>query len=206
MREKKEPVVYKGILMDSDEEMFFAAWLDEMMDHNLVFSWEKCQDAILLTPGLKIPYVKTTQLKTKVKYENKEYTLLRESEYTPDFKVQFTNEGFKKFVYFFREQKGNPKDFMFYTNKESEVWFEVKPSFDYQNMTRTFTNNQKFTWDVHKIFVNLIEPEELFEKTFMPVSVMSYFKYIKGNKKLGKKPGDWKTKYIPKTIDQFLKL
>lgn len=85
--------------------------------------------------------------------------------------------------------------------------FEVKPDFDWQNMQRLFVNNQKFIWQSKQIFVNLVEPIELFKNTFLPAEAAPYFRYKVLSKKAllkGKRKGDFKFDWIPKTIKQFL--
>ena len=49
-----------------------------------------------------------------------------------------------------------------------ETWLEIKPKFDQNNMTRLFKINQKWVFDKHGLFVDLVIPETLFEKTFTP--------------------------------------
>jgi hypothetical protein len=44
--------------------------------------------------------------------------------------------------------------------------------FDQNNMERLFKVNQKWMWQKHGIFVNLIKPQELFQKTFTPAEYL----------------------------------
>lgn len=199
-------LVYKGIKFDSDEEVFFAAWLEELKLAGFVTSWKKQKLPIYLTKGLKIPYTKRIELKTKTKFEEKEKILLKPSEYTMDFIIDFSWEGHKKFVSAIEISKNFKPNALFFTNRElnadEPVYVEVKPSFDQNNMERLFRNNQKFIWAKFKVFINLIEPLELFKKTFMPTAIAPYFKYKKPPK--GKKVGDWKMDWLPKTLKEFL--
>lgn len=204
-----DKLIYRNQIFDSLGEVQFAKWLDELKAAGYVEKWKKCkdEDSILLTNGLKLPYTKITKLKTKIKEETKYLTLLRPSVYTPDFEVWFTPKGYNNFVQDITEPlalKG-----MFYYNSyiENSVLFEVKPSFDENNMERLFVNNQKFLWQTKAIFVNLVEPVELFKKTFMPEAVRSDFilkKTVSKGKNKGKKPGEWKIDFEPKTFNQFI--
>lgn len=45
---------------------------------------------------------------------------------------------------------------------------EVKPSFDFRNMTRLFKINKQFMWSVHKLYVNLCVTPDMFLETFLP--------------------------------------
>lgn len=211
---------YRDRYFDSDEEVFFAMWLQELQDKGYVKTWYKVKDSISITQGMKIIFTKRTQLKTKLKEENKEFTLLRPSEYTADFEIIWTPEGIKKFLYQITEnaQYGekrmiaggfitDPRDALFFSTSYTQTHVEVKPSFDQQNMERLFVLNQKFIFDKYKIFVNLIEPGELFKKTFLPLEAAPYFKYRKsptGRNKGIKKVGDWKMDWQPKTINEYL--
>lgn len=197
---------YKQWFFDSREEVWFAKWCEELRQAGYIASWEQGFNWVL-TGGLKMPYVKVTQLKTKIKEEQKELKLLNPSEYTSDLAISWTEKGFEKFVGLINtaEYRGNVNAIFFNTSAITHV--EVKPTWDQNNMTRLFVNNQKFMWDKHRIFINLIKPEDLFKETFMPVEVMSDFKIKKLSAKLktaGKKVGDWKTNYTPKTIKEFL--
>lgn len=199
-------LIYTGEKYDSLEEVWFAKWLEELMESGYVKRFQKTTIPIPLTEGLKFQYEKVTALKTKTKMETKEHILLRPSEYTPDFQVLFTKKGIDLFL---SEILNNPdKDkLFFYTGYERYVFFEIKPSFDQNNMERLFRNNQKFVWDKHKIFVNMIEPVSLFKKTFLPLSCHEDFKYRKAptGKNKGKKfAGDWKVDWTPKTLNEFL--
>jgi hypothetical protein len=200
---------YKDVYFDSDEEVYMAMWLQELKEAGFVAQWKKVKDPIILTVGKKIPYVKVTQLKTKVKKEQKEHILLNGSEYTPDFEIHWTHDGILKFlfgIYNEREEK-SPKESLFFTTGFNETIVEVKPSFDQQNMERLFKNNQKFIWDKHKIFVNLIEPIELFRKTFVPYAAMPYLVYRKkptSAKNKHKNVGDFKYDFQPITINEYL--
>lgn len=204
---------YQDIFFDSDEEVFFAMWLEELKNHGYVADWRKMYHPMILTTGLKVPYKKITQLKTKIKVEDKEKTLLNPSEYTPDFRVYFTEKGYENLASWIAVGDFNPSS-LFYAENNGEQKkemvmhvVEVKPAFDQQNMERLFRNNQKFVWDKHKIFVNLIEPIALFEKTFVPLEAMPYLVYRKkptSAKNKHKNVGDFKYNFKPKTINEFL--
>lgn len=202
----KTTLVYNGIKFDSDEEVFVAMWLQELQDAGFVKRWSRTEVAFPMTQGLKRNWVKETQLKTKLKQELKTDTLLRPSEYTPDFIVNFSAEGIERFVGILEPATEYKTGKLFYKNTPGVI-IEVKPSFDQNNMERLFKLNQKFLWDKEKIFVNLVEPVALFEKTFIPLAAIPYFQYKVITKKLiakGKKKGDWKLNFIPKTLKEYL--
>lgn len=203
-------LMYKNIHFDSDEEVFVAMWLEEMKQAGFIQYWLKPVIAIPITPGHKIKYTKKTKLKTKTKIEVKEKIILRPSEYTPDFQVKFTEEGIKNFItdikYHISTQQLKPKN-IFYEAYPLDIAIEVKPVFDMQNMERGFIHKQKYLWDKSQLFVNLVEPLDLFKKTFLPLQAEPYFRYKKLPKKAlaaGKTVGDFKFDWKPKTINEFL--
>lgn len=201
---------YKDIHFDSDEEVYMAMWLQELKEHGYIAAWRKVKDAIKLTEGRKIEYIKETILKTKIKKEKKEYILLNPSEYTPDFEITWTDKGMDTFLYrvgWAPRTPLTPKEALFFSGEFNETLVEVKPAFDQQNMERLFKNNQKFIWDKYKTFVNLIEPIALFAKTFVPYAAMSYLVYRKkptSTKNKHKNVGDFKYDFQPKTINEFI--
>lgn len=200
-------LIYNKIKFDSDEEVFVAMWLDELQQAGIVNSWTHDCIAFPLSGGLKVNFSNFVKLKTKTKEVRKTKILLRPSEYTPDFKVVFDEKAWGTFISAVSEFNDethvlfNP-DSIIFSNFYKVAFLEVKPSFDQNNMTRLFKNNQKFVWERYKIFINLIEPEELFKKTFMPKLAAPFFRYKKDYK--DKKAGDWKTKYTPRSIKKFL--
>jgi len=207
MKQRKEPIVWNGILFDSQEEVYVAMWLEELKSAKIIKYWDRKVSSIQITTGLKIGYTKETQLKTKLKQEIKAYTLLRPSEYTPDFEIQFYGAFFGNIISPPYASPSFNKDALFFTSVygfNGPVIIEVKPTFDQNNMERLFVLNQKFLWDKYRIFVNLVEPIELFKKTFLPSAAIPYFTYIRPPK--GKKVGDYKFDWKPKTIQEFLNI
>ena len=139
----KTTLVYKGVKFDSDEEVFVAMWLQELKDAGLVTRWSRAELPYHMTAGLKRDYIKVTQLKTKLKRETRTKTVLRPSEYTPDFIVNFSAEGIRHFVGLLGDNDTFIPDMVFYKNTPGVV-LEVKPTFDQNNMERLFVLNQKF--------------------------------------------------------------
>jgi hypothetical protein len=203
-------LMYKGVHYDSDEEIFIAMWLEELKNEGIVKEYHRCLEPIGLTQGLKVEYEETKQLKTKTKVVQKTKIFLRPSEYTYDFKVMFNADDKRSS----KICSGitcdfNPNSVLYRSFSERLMisLIEVKPNFDQNSMTRLFVNNQKFIYEKYKFFVNLIEPMTLFEKTFLPLEAAPYFRYkvlSAKAKATGKKIGDYKFDWTPKTIKQFL--
>lgn len=196
---------YNGIIFDSREEVWFAMWCQELKTAGYIQYWNKVTEPLPIIEPLEIEYIKKTQLKTKVRHENKTFTLLKGLEYTPDFRVEWTIKGFQTFVSAMNE------------NIKPDRWFfagpsypgsprpslvghiEVKPTFDQHGKTARFSIMQKIIWKTQEIFVDLIVVEDLFEGTFMPKEAMPEFKYKKAPR-----TGQWKCKYKPKTLEEYV--
>lgn len=195
---------YKDTHFDSDEEVFFAHWCEELKNHpnEYILAWEKIKEPMAMTDGLKVTYQEEKVMKTKTKIVTKTKELLKASEYTPDFRILFGPGPFLSLIHDFF----NPKA-LFYTNKFPEAIIEVKPDWDMQNMTRLYKLNQKFIWDKYDTFVNLVHVEDLFKATFVPAESLPYFTYKKAptGKNKGKKGvGDFKLDWEPKTLKQYV--
>ena len=130
---------------------------------------------------------------------------------TVNFQIYFTIDAYEKIIVGEIENHyydNRVKDVILWDSGNS-VYVEVKPSFDQNNMERLFVNNQKFIYDKCKLFVNLVEPIELFKKTFLPLAAEPYFRYKVVPKKAaakGKKKGDYKFDWKPRNITEFLNI
>lgn len=181
MPNKKKPKKIferNGIIYDSDEEIYFSMWLDELKGAGFIHTWVKNKVPIQLTEPLYNTYLQKIKLKTKEKIVEKSQLILHGSEYTYDFKIIWNKKSRNIFYQFLGENKkiicpfiatkriqGHPVSFV-----------ETKPVFDMQNMTRLFVNNRKFLWEQQKMYINLIVPQELMADTFTPKE------YLKTNK------------------------
>src|SRR5271155_1890748 len=181
---------YNGILLDSIEEKYFCYWLDEAKDAGWVDRWVYVTKPFLVCPYIRLPYIKTTQLKTKLKQEYKEFTLLHDLEYTPDFKIKWTQKGIDRFVSYVKGETdhnyANPKSLFFCgywqvkdISLSTTTWVEIKPNFDMHGKISKFSVLQKILWTFKGLFVDLIQFPDLFKETWMPTAIMEDFKYKK---------------------------
>jgi len=163
MAKEKKVLKYRDILCDSSEEISFLMWLHELKDLGYITKIER-SISFELSQALKMPYKENKALKTKTKVVDKNLDVLREHVYTPEFQVCWHTNKFTK----------DPSNLtgLFFSRtlffEDPIMLFEVKPKFDQNNMSRLFKINQKWMWDKHGIFVNLVIPEKLFKETFTP--------------------------------------
>jgi len=159
--------------IDSNEELYFSWWLDELIEKGYVLDYTDAK-TYQLTNGLYLEYTKVKKTKTVIKSQ----TLLEPSEYTPDFEIKWHKNALGIFV-------NPPIQAILDGNKarhdtiigkfdkslfikSAEFLVEIKPSYDRHNMTRLVQLNIKQMMQQHRIFVNLVKIPDLFIKTFTP--------------------------------------
>lgn len=150
---------------DSDEEMYFYWWLEELQEAGYIKKIVHHPMPYKLSDPVIGVYEK--QLKTKVKNESEE--LMKGHIYTPDFLIIWNEKARGVFYehqcsYNRRKEKNSLK----YLIGNTATVIEVKPLFDQNNMSRLFKINQKWVYDKHGVFVNMVVPEKWFNKTFTP--------------------------------------
>lgn len=186
---------YKGVEFDSLEELAILQWLYELKNQGFIKSIKRA-DSYLLSDSVTNNYAE--QSIRKVTSTPKTQTLLHGHSYTPEFVVIWDYAKTKdKFIWDIDSKTKFDKIFIGHSEindpKNYVTFIEVKPSFDQNNMERLFKLNQKWMWDKHKIFVNLIKVNDLFPKTFTP---KDYLTTPTGRVRVMK----WK----PKTLFNFL--
>jgi hypothetical protein len=107
-------------------------------------------------------------MKTKSKEVEKNQVLLEEHIYTPEFVVTWTQKGSELFVDSLVGSSTGKLNKPFIKTYGYDTLIEVKPEFDQNSMERLFKINQKWVWDKHEVYINLVKPLKLFEKTFVP--------------------------------------
>lgn len=171
IKQKKEKINYKymNMKLDSYEEQLFLYWVEELIQTGLISKVERSK-SYTLTDGIINSYVIEKILKTKTKIIAKSETILQPSIYTPDFNVYFTSLGIEKFCWSIMSKCKNNKTFIndLLSLINGITTIEIKGNFNIANGTRIFNNNKKFLYNKHMIFTNLVIPDQLFEKTFLP--------------------------------------
>lgn len=144
----------------SQEERQFADWLEVCMTYGLVKHWQYEPKSFVLIPAKT--YTVVQQLKTKTKTVEK--TLHQEASYTPDFMVEFTDEGLALFKGVFSDS--------YHTNGSKTLFIDTKGEFDRrQGDGRFFSLIRKLMYDKHGIWVEKVIPKRLFKETFAPETV-----------------------------------
>ena len=154
---------------ESKEEYYFSLYLDELEQAGYVKHWDVHVETFELSLPEKYQWIE--QLKTKTKTRISE--LLKGHEYTPDFWIDWNEKA--EGVFYQRINSGRRLNLPFIAQDSGDCdqsIVDVKPKFDHQNMTRLFTINQKWLFQVHDIYVQKIVPTGsktcLFASTFTP--------------------------------------
>lgn len=179
-KESKKAVkgVFNTIEYDSLEELGMLQWLFELKTQGIVKSIRRAE-SYLLCDGLYNNYAE--QMK-RVNSRPVAQNLLHGHSYTPEFEVVWDYTKARDLFVWDHLGKACKFDKLFIgrfvvnpTNQAAEfvTIIEVKPSFDQNNMERLFKLNQKWMWDKHKIFVNLVKIQELFPKSFTPKAYLT---------------------------------
>jgi hypothetical protein len=184
---------YKGIEWESFEELSFLYWAFELKNHGYIKSIRR-SPSFLLSDSMVHDYV--VNLKTKSKPASE--LVMHGHSYTPEFVIEWDKKAFAGIIdltYQYGKYENRVLLAQTFPSQEG-VWsyVEIKPMFDQNSMERLFKVNQKWMWQKHGIYVNLIKVGELFPKTFTPEE---YLRTPTGKpRKL-----NWK----PKSLFDFLK-
>lgn len=164
---ENEPKMYHGkIPLDSENEEWMCFWLDELQKLGLVQSYKRAEP-FSLSEGVTNHYI----LSMKTKSKPMRQSICGGHVYTPEFVVYWNKKALDKFVWLYGTKTKYENLFIGHLDDNNRLYtiMEVKPEFDYNNMTRLFVINQKWVFDKYGIWVNLVKPRELFKNTFTPV-------------------------------------
>lgn len=170
MKQENKPT-YKGLTFDSSGEMHFYWWCEELLEAGYIDDTILQPESFKLSGGTSMLYKKPMK-----KAEDKilEKAILNPHSYTPDTLVHFTSKS-KNIFFIDRNCTDIPEDkslLDLLKAKDGECYIELKPAFDQNNMTRLAVLNQKWVMDKYDIFVNIVIPEKLFDKTFTPTNYL----------------------------------
>jgi len=185
----------------SDEELYFAWWLVDLYKAGYVLNALHEPTTFELSDAVTKPYRIETQLKTKLKVVDGTEQVLDGLVYTPDFAIQWS----EKAIGIFCATLDNPGKITYKNNPIMQIvrkrgvdywgYVEIKPDFDYNNMTRAAKIKMNWTYQKHGVFVNLCKVgKSFFKKTFTPE------RYYYNNKN-GKRRA---IKFNPRTLGEFI--
>lgn len=165
MKQQDKPT-YKGLIFDSVGEMHFYWWCEELMQAGFIDNVSPQPSVFELSGSVSLLYLKPMK---KVEDKYLEKVILNSHSYTADFMIKFNDSAEKKF--FINPIDNSPlkkEHTSLLIGNGMNCHIEVKPIFDQNNMTRLAVLNQKWVMEKFGIFINIVIPEKLFQKTFTP--------------------------------------
>lgn len=179
---------HKELGFASLEEYQFSLFLEELRDFGYVDEIIYQPESFVLNKPLK---QQKLVFKGRGKNKREEWVdttpLIPVKHYTCDFKVKWANKavGVISSGILYMDSKVNIKFYVDIKTNDFVSYFEVKPKFDQNNMTRLVKTNQAIVWDKYNIYVQIVIPEILFKETFLPTK---YREYLEGEElRLGSK-------------------
>jgi hypothetical protein len=176
---------------DSNEELYFSWYLDELQGAGYIDSYDN-QFVFNLSADVDHSYTKPMK-----RVEDKEisYSLMKGHIYTTDFIIHW-NEKAKGIFYddLLDPPPNKPLTKSIFIAMEGISYIEIKPKFDFKNMTRLVKLNIKWVWDKHSKYVHIMTPEKLFKDTFTPN------RFLLTDKSFKKRT----IKFQTQTLDEFL--
>jgi hypothetical protein len=146
--------------VDSNEERYILWYFETLRNWNYIESYERAQTYPLSEPIWR-DYEKA--LKTKIKVVPEQ--IIKGHEYTPDYKVVWKEQAIGIFT---ADLNGSLRKNLPFISQDLVSIIEVKPTYDFKNMTRAAMINIKWVWEKHGIYINVTKPDQLFNKTFTP--------------------------------------
>lgn len=158
---------YKGIEMDSIDEVQMFIWLEHAEKAGLIGEWEYHPSSIEVIPAYTEQVTEVKELKTKTKYIEKEKTVLNSASYTTDFRI--------------KEIKDHRLHSVFRISSDGWYWIDVKGKWSgsFGKDAKYFSLLTKILWYLKEIFVNKVIVRDLCAATFCPNELM----YTKTGKK-----------------------
>lgn len=157
-----------GQQFDSEEEMYFSWYLDELKEAGYVKDWKHEAKSYVLSDGLT---KRRSEPRKRVADKIYEYELIKPSVYTPDFQIDWEPKAedifFRCIMHYYTDLRQSKIPYIT-SNLENECVVEIKPLYDKNNMTRLARTNIKWVWDKHRVYVNLIKVPRIFKDTFTP--------------------------------------
>lgn len=201
--------------IQSDEELYFAYWLEELKDAGYIKEFVLQPAPFKLADAVIFDWIKDTSTKTiKNRFEERESNMLEAIEYTADAHIIWDISAMNLFFTVGKPRSNKCKLLIAHMvfDKDSHDWeahshVEVKPIFDQNNMEREFKIKQKWVYQKHQTFINLVVPQKFFPHNFTPKMCITTMVYVKTTKtKRGVKyRGDSKITWLVKTLNEYVK-
>jgi len=179
-------------MFDSDEELYFVWWLEELKQLGYILSWRRSKAYSLCD---KVKRGVDIVLKTKTKQG--EQHVMNGAYYTPDFDIEWTPKALGVFVSYFGNRVKS--DVMFYCGLTLRSVVEIKGMHDRNREIPLYTLKIKWLFQKYGIYVHLLKMPKIFKDTFTPARYLTTNKSgIPRSLRLNKKP------WTPKPLSEFV--
>lgn len=188
-------------LVDSDEELFFAWWLQDLKAAGIIMD-ANLNRVNSFPLSMKIEHGFNQILNKGVK--RKQELALHPHKYTPDYDILHHTKYRDAFYSVFIQGKkfpGQKVPMLSLDPMQHVTVVEVKPDFDQNNMSRLAMLNIKWVFEKYKHYVQLVKLPSFFDETFYPTKYINRERFTN---KAGKSIMPPKIKIDnPKNITQF---
>lgn len=207
----------ENLAFASDEEMYVYWYIEELLKHNIIFSYDYQPKSFELTKPVNLSYIK--EMKTKSK--NEQYSFMENCEYTADFKFYWNPDYYLLFFCDYTWNKYNQRHtkispFIANYSSKKQLYYsviDVKGTFDKYNNVRLFAIYQKLIYRLYGIYVQKIIPAPKVSKSgkIAPLNALFYDtfipqRYIGQNKGKGNRKINFPCKMIDEYISERKKL
>lgn len=163
--------------IDSDEEIWFSQWLDELVEAGYVIDYTDAK-TYLLAPKLEYQYLEQKKTKSTLK----EQSLMQQHVYTSDFDIRWNKKALGIFINTpmsiseLNEDSticksnvvNNKLDKDLFIKCGETMLVEIKGTFNRFGGEKENAINRKWLFQKHGIYTNLVKVPDIFAKTFTP--------------------------------------
>lgn len=147
-------------MYQSNEEKHFADWLDNLKKEGFVVDYTYEPAPFLLCDSISVKFKKENKSSSKC--------ILRAMQYTTDFKVEWDIKSDGVFTYAEEGDYKKGDKTLIYRDDKNISYIEVKPEYDFNNMTRVVKTKIAWVYALTGTYVQIIKPYKLFRDTFYP--------------------------------------
>jgi hypothetical protein len=159
------------LTFDSDEELYTSWFLNQLIVDGFVKSYTPQPKPIILNKGLSHTVITKKGAISISNGSPRLKVIIPVKTYTCDFKVIWNKCAEGVFVYNIDNITYLKHNWLLRCqtiNGELVSHFEVKPNFDFKNMTRSVKYSIAMAWDYSNILVELFKPLVVFKNLYYP--------------------------------------
>lgn len=158
----KQKVTYAGIELDSEEELEFYHWCLEAEEHGFIEKFYYHPEPFLLSTKDEIEF----EVPGKKKMLKKTQHMVSQHVYTPDFLIKPTDKFNNLNISLNARTQLKPHPLF----KEWNGWYyiDTKAMFNSHGGDAILSINQRWVWQIFRIYVNKVVPIKWFKATWVP--------------------------------------